>query len=103
VTLPTPADIINIDSPDNEIVGLTDPIEQLPAPPTKTLPLHQIEEVTPPTQTTTRFGRLSRPPALLVDYPIVVYEANQDITQEEPKFQWMTPVAYVASSNPDVL
>jgi hypothetical protein len=103
VTLPPPANIINQDSPDNDIGGLAEPIEQLPAPPTKTLPLQQIQEVTPPTQSITRSGRISRPPASLVDYPMVIYEASQDITQEEPNIQWMTPIAYAASSDLDVL
>jgi hypothetical protein len=33
----------------------------------------------------------------------VVYEATQNIQEVEPDMQWMSPVAFSASSDPDVL
>jgi hypothetical protein len=45
---------------------------------------------------------VSRPPTALNDFPIIVYEAFQSISDVEPYLQRMTPVAFAASTNPDV-
>jgi Reverse transcriptase (RNA-dependent DNA polymerase) len=34
---------------------------------------------------------------------MIVYEAIQDINQIDPEIDWMSPLAYAASSNPDVM
>jgi hypothetical protein len=77
------------------------PIEPEVAPPE----IAQIDPMPTPirTQTITRSGRVSRPPAALNDFPIVVYKATQHISDVKPDSQWMSRIAFAASTNPDVL
>jgi Reverse transcriptase (RNA-dependent DNA polymerase) len=64
-----------------------------PAPPT--------ENVTP-TVTITRSGRVSRPPRNLTE-DMIVYKALQDISMIDPDIDWMSPLAYAALADPDVM
>jgi hypothetical protein len=55
-----------------------------------------------PNVTIIRSGRVSRPPRSLTK-DMVVYESIQDITQIDPDIDWMSPLAYAASTDPDVM
>jgi hypothetical protein len=102
ITLPAPADLIDhitpLVEPNAGEPALPAPVHAQPPPEIQTVAVAPIQ-----THTVTRSGKLSRPPATLIDFPMVVYEATQDITTAEPDAQWMSPIAFAASSDPDVL
>jgi hypothetical protein len=64
-----------------------------------TIPTAPNEE---PVETVTRLGRISRPPRSLTQ-DMMVYESIQDIMQVDPEIDWMSPLAYAASADPDVM
>jgi hypothetical protein len=84
ISTPSPADIIR------QVVPNTSPEEvQDPQPePVVDVPDAAPNEPTPiPSHTVTRYGRISRPPASFNEFPMVIYEATQDIQSDEPNLQ----------------
>jgi hypothetical protein len=101
---PKPSDLIpTMSNQETKMHDIQVPLAQLEPTP---MPVsHQPEptQQTVPIQRITRSGRISRLPSALMDFPMVVYEATQNIQKVEPDMQWMSPVAFSASSDPDVL
>jgi hypothetical protein len=57
-----------------------------------------MESVDPITTTTTRSGRVSKPPSRLQDY--VVYQATQKIKEVHPETEYLSPTQYANNNEP---
>jgi hypothetical protein len=113
ITSPAPADVVEITP---EIEENTSPIPtsiETPIVPQPTregttrdpapgaAPGAAPEPITPDV-TATRSGRVSRPPRSLTQ-DLIVYETVQDISQIDPEIDWMLPLAFASSADPDVM
>jgi hypothetical protein len=101
ITQATPADLMREhQSTDNPTPDDFIPREE-PTVPTETPAIPEpapITEPTPPNVVIMRSGRISRPPRALTQ-DMVVYESIEDISQVDPEIDWMSPLAFAASSD----